>query len=200
MAAAKYSRYYTQIKPVIENRIVRSVAPYIFSLITMTILIIFAIRPTISTIANLQKDIENQQQILNALNEKEISLTQGRGNLQNISMEKRSKIGAAIPDNPDVPLLISSLRGASQTQASVSALQVQPVALLNPAATQQQALLKLGEINFSYNVQGAYGQLIGTLYNLQRSSRVISIENLSLSKQAEDVTVLSITGKAYFLK
>jgi hypothetical protein len=61
MPSPKYSRYYTFIKPVIEHRFVRSFAPYIFSLLTVIIMMVFAIKPTISTILNLQKDLENNQ-------------------------------------------------------------------------------------------------------------------------------------------
>lgn len=199
MAETKSSRYYTYIKPLIGNKYVKSSAPHIFSLVTITILIIFAIRPTVSTIVNLEQDIENQQKIYNALKDKENALTEGRNNLQNLGSEKRGKITTAIPDNPDIPSLISSLRNISPPQASVSALQIQPITLLSSPA-QDRALLSLGGVAFSYNVQGAYGQLVTTLYNLQRSPRLISISNVSLNKQAEGATILSITGKSFFLK
>lgn len=196
--AAKYSRYYTYIKPVIGNKFVKSSAPYIFSLITMTVFILFAISPTISTILNLQKNIENHRQILEALEKKENDLTAGRGNLQNLG-DKRQKINAAIPEHANVTSLISSLRNSSGREASVSALQIQPVVLVDNKTTSQKALLNLGEVSFSYNIQGTYGQLLPTLYNLQRSPRLLNIGSVILSNQ-EGITVLSVSGKAYFLK
>lgn len=199
MIPAKYSRYYTYIKPVIENKFVKSSSPYIFSLITMTVFILFAIRPTISTILNLQQNIDNHRQIYEALVRKENDLTTGRNNLQNIDPERRKKINAFIPENADVTSLISSLRNSSSKEASVSALQIQPVILMDSKVIPQKALLSLGEVSFSYNIQGVYGQLLPTLYNLQRSQRLLNINSVVLSSQ-EGVTVLSVSGKAYFLK
>lgn len=199
MTAAKYSRYYTYIKPVIENKFVKSSAPYIFSLITVTVFILFAIRPTISTILNLQKNIENHRQVYGALEKKENDLTAGRNNLQNLGPEKRKKIDSALPENTDVTSLISSLRNSSGREASVSALQIQPVVLLDSKAKSPTAPQSLGEVSFSYNIQGTYGQLLPTLYNLQRSPRLLNISSVVLSSQ-EGATVLSVSGKAYFLK
>lgn len=199
MIAARYSRYYTYIKPVIENKFVKSSAPYIFSLITITIFILFAIRPTISTILNLQKNIENHRQILEALEKKENDLTTGRNNLQSLDPERREKINAAIPENADVTSLIGSLRNASGKETLVSALQIQPVVLMDSEVTPQKTLLSLGEASFTYNIQGDYGQLLPTLYNLQRSPRLLSIGSVVLSSQG-GVIVLSVSGKASFLK
>ena len=142
MATAKYSRYYTYIKPVIENKFVKSSAPYIFSLLTMTVFILFAIRPTISTILNLQKNIENHRQVLEALEKKENNLTAGRNNLQNLGLEKRQKVNSSLPENADITSLISSLRNSSGREASVSALQIQPVVLLDSKADTEKSPLK----------------------------------------------------------
>lgn len=199
MISARYSRYYTYIKPVIENKFVKSSAPYIFSLITITIFILFAIRPTISTILNLQKNIENHRQVLEALEKKENDLTAGRNNLQSLDPERREKINAAIPENADVTSLIGSLRNASGKETLVSALQIQPVVLIDSEVTPQKTLLSLGEASFTYNIQGDYGQLLPTLYNLQRSPRLLSIGSVVLSSQG-GVVVLSVSGKASFLK
>lgn len=166
----------------------------------MTILIVFAIRPTVSTILNLKKDIKNQQQILAALESKENALTEGRNNLQNLGSEKRGKITTALPSSPEPASLIASLRNTSQNQSSVSALQIQPVTLLDTASANQGALLTLGDVSFTYNVQGTYEQLLTTLSNLQKSPRLMSVDSITLGKQSEGSTVLSVTGKAYFLK
>ncbi len=199
MPAAKYSRYYTYIRPVMTNKYVKSTAPYIFSLLAMTVFIIFAIRPTVSTILNLQKNIENHQKTYNSLIEKKNNLTLGRNNLQNLGLENRKKIITSVPDNPEVASLINNLRTASSNDASVSALQIQPVVLTDTKAKKQNTQT-LGEVNFTYNVSGTYGQLQSTLYNLQRSPRILSIGNVVLSKQSEGLMVLSVSGKAYYLK
>lgn len=200
MATSKYSRYYTYVKPVIENRIIRSSAPYIFSLITISILTIFAIRPTVSTILNLQKNIGENEKVLQALDSKAQSLIEGKRNLDNLNPEIKVKIEAAAPTETNVPAVIANLQSSSVNIASVSALQIQPLTIIDNTISEKKALLSLGEINFAYNTQGQFYQLLLSLENLNKSSRLLNITSVVINKQADDPPVLSITGKAYYLK
>lgn len=201
MAEAKYSRYYTPIKPVFENKVVKSAAPYIFSLFTITILVVFAIRPTISTIANLQKSLEENQQTLQALSNKADSLSQARTNYQNLSPEVKDKIVEAIPENSEVTAIIKSIQSSVHNQSSLSALQVQPVNIVDDSLPSGKARLSLTNVNFSFNVQGNFAQTLLTLQNLNKASRVLNIDNLVLNKQPEGgLLLMSISGKSYYLK
>lgn len=198
---AKYSRYYTYIKPITENKTVKSVAPYIFSLITMIILIIFAIRPTVSTIINLQKNIENNKQILKGMEDKAQNLIQGKKNYENLPPDVKLKIGAAVPDKPAVISVISSLKNSSEPQASASALQIQPLILIdNSLQEEKKAKLSLGEIDFSYNVPSSFINLLKILQNIKNSPRLMQLNHVTMSKQPENPAMLSITGKAFYLK
>lgn len=198
-SAAKFSRYYTYIKPVITNKVVKSSAPYIFSLITIAVLTIFAIRPTISTILNLQKGIEENQKVLNALDQKAQNLIEGKKNLDNLSPEAKAKIEVSVPTKTNIASVIASLQNSSVNHASVSALQIQPLLIIDNTISEQRALLATGEIDFTYNVQGSFAQLLMTLENLKKTPRLLNINSVTMSKQ-EEATVLSITGKAYYLK
>lgn len=198
MASPKYSPYYTYIKPVIQHEIVRSFLPYIFSLTTMTVLIFFAIRPTISTISNLQKSLDNNKEVLARIEQKAQNLTEGKQNLQNLDTQTVSKINNTLPQNPSVPYLIASLQNSLGSSASISALQIQPVTLYESSSLPSEK--KLDEVSFAFNIQGAYPQLLATLDKLSRNPRLISIESIILNKQTEGALVLSVTGKAYYLK
>lgn len=200
-ASTRYSRYYTYIKPLAENKAVKSVAPYIFSLITIMILIIFAIRPTVSTIINLQKNIEENQQVLKQLETKAQNLIEGKKNYENLPPKTKQKINDAVPNQPNVTSVISSLENSSGPQASASALQIQPLTLFDDKTQNNKgAKLSLGEVDFSYNISGSFIDLLKTLQNLNNSPRLIQIDNVIISKQTASPTVLSITGKAYYLK
>lgn len=201
MATSKYSRYYTYIKPVAQNKFIRSFAPYIFSLLTIIFLVIFAIKPTISTILNLQKSIDENKQVLKQLNDKADSLTLGKRNLQALGPETLNKINTLLPSQANVTTIITSLQKVPLgNQASISALQVQPVNLIDNTIDIQKARLNLAEVEFTYNVQSSFQGLLATLQNLSKSPRLININNIVLSKQIDNPMVLSITGKAYFLK
>lgn len=198
MAAPKYSRYYTYIKPVILNPAVKSSAPYIFSIIAITIFIVFVIRPTISTILELQKNIEESKQTLQSLNKKAQDLSLAKQNLESIDPETLLKIDNSLPRQTNITSLISSLQNAAETQASVSALQIQPLTIFDSKAPHTYS--NVGEIDFSFNVQGSYSELTTVLNNLQKSPRLLSIRTASITKQSDGPAVLSISGKAFFLK
>ncbi|RJP47239.1 MAG: hypothetical protein C4584_00710 [Armatimonadetes bacterium] len=199
MSTPYHSRYYTYIKPVITNPLVKSTAPYIFSFITMTIFIAFVIRPTLSTISQLQKNIETSQQTLDALNQKYQNLSLGRQNLQKMSSQTKQKIATALPDQSEVTALIKHLHQAMGDNASASALQIQPVIIVDNTKKRGDNF-SVSEISFSFSIPGSYYQLISTLYNLDKSPRIISINNAVISRQEGGSQVLSVTGKAYFLK
>lgn len=196
----KYSRYYTFVKPVITNPIIRSTAPYIFSLVTITVFTIFVIKPTISTILELHRQITEKQQVLTALNAKAQNLTQGKRNYESISPEIKLKISRAVPSQADVPYLISSLQNTTANTASISSLQVDPVILVNSTKT-TGGELSLNEVGFSFNIQSSYNQLLETLMGLNKSSRIIKINNVLISKPQDNGAIsLSVAGKSFFLK
>lgn len=199
MADSRYARYYVYIKPVIGNKYVKSTAPYIFSVLAITIFIIFAIRPTILTIINLQKTIQDSEQVLNTLEQKSRDLTEGKRNLDNLDQSIKTKINTRLPDNATVALLINDLQIAATKNASISALQIQPVTIYTNSS--DSAIKKnLGELLFSFNVQGSYADLLSTLDNLSKSERLINLTGVVLNKSAEGAIGMSVNGKAYYLK
>lgn len=199
MAEAKYSRYYVYIKPVIANKYVRSFAPYIFSLLALIIFTVFAIRPTVLTIIELQKNIQDNQKILTILQKKSEDLTTGKRNLDNLDREIKNKISAKLPTNPAVTNLISSLQTSATNSASVSALQIQPVTIYKSVAD-PDTKLTLEELIFSFNTQGAYSQITTVIDNLSKASRYLNLTNVALSRLGEGGVSLSVSGKGYYLK
>lgn len=197
MSTPKRSRYYTYIKPVITNPTVKSSAPYIFSVLAVIVFTLFVIRPTIATILQLQKNIEESKKTLQQLEKKGQDLTLAKQNLDNLDPQVKIKINSSLPNQVKVAQLISALQLAGGSESSASAIQIQPLTLYeNQSSTQ----LAVGEVDFSFNIQGSYSQLLQTLNNLHRSSRLLSIKTVSVSKEPGEPGILSVSGKAYFLK
>ena len=194
-----YSRYFTYIKPVAKLPIVKNYGPTIFTLFAMTILIFFAIKPTVETILVLQKKIDDSNQVLEKATQKVNSLSLGKKNYDSLGQNITQKISAAIPDTVSLRSLIQNLeQSAKAREASISALQIQPL-IVNTKVDQK--LGSLSEISFTFNIEGSYANLIEVLQDLKRSSRLISIENLSLSKVQEGAgLIMSLSGKAYYIK
>lgn len=195
----RYSRYFTYIKPVTRLPIVKTYGPTIFSLLTISVFVVFAIRPTIETIIILQKKLADADKIVAQINEKTDNLSKGRENYQLLSQNIKNKIQTSIPDNIDIKSLTQTLEVSAKTnEASISALQIQPLTLENTANENKN---QLGEIAFIFNIEGSYSTLTSVLQDLKLSNRLIPIDKLTFNKVTEGKNVImSVNGKAYFLK
>lgn len=194
-----YSRYFTYIKPLTKLPIVKNYGSTIFSLLIITILVYFAIKPTVETILILQKKIADADAVLQQVTQKADNLSQGKKNYDNLDPNIKDKISVAIPDSINLkPLLQTFEQAARNHEASVSALQIQPLTL-NTKTTNKSGTLT--EVKFTFNAEGSYNNLTALLQDLRVSKRLISIDSLSLSKTSEGKTlILSLSGKAFYLK
>ncbi len=196
--ASPNSRYYQYIKPLAQNKFIRSYSPYIFSLIMVAVLIFFAIRPTFSTILNLQKDIQNHSETLARLKEKSQNITLAKRNLESLDKLTRNKIYASVPGSPEVGSVVQSLRSSLPKEASsASVIQIQPVSLTPKVLSKEP---QLQTVVFTFNNEGSFEIFMQTLSSLVRAQRTLSIESITISKQSGGPTVMSLTGKGYYLK
>jgi len=195
----RYFRYFTYIKPLTRLPVVKTYSPVIFTLLTMVTFIIFAIKPTVETILVLQKRLADADRILTQINAKADNLSKGRENYQNLDQSIKNQIQGAVPDTVDLKSLINSLeQSAKRYEASISALQIQPLVLENIKGGSKT---ELKEVSFTFNVAGPYLALTSILQELKSSSRLISIDKLIFNKVGEEKNlIMSISGKAYFLK
>ena len=196
----KRSRYYTYIRPITRNKFVRTYSSLIFSLITISIFSYYAIRPTVTTILSLQKSIDEQNQVLSSIKEKVNNLVLGKQNYDNIPDSAQEKLEDMIPDNPALPHLINSLSyAADNAQATISGIQFQPVALTDNSSELSKNA-KIAEIDFTFNLQGRFENLIGVLTTLKRLDRLVTISSINFAQPLDSSLIMSITGKAYYLK
>ncbi|TSC87558.1 MAG: Uncharacterized protein G01um10147_536 [Microgenomates group bacterium Gr01-1014_7] len=197
--SSRYSRYFTYIKPITKLPIIKTYGSTIFTLVIMVIFIIYAIKPTVETILVLQKKLANSTQVLEKVNQKAENLSKGKQNYDNLDPNIKIRISSAIPDTAELKSVIQTLeQTAKKYEASISALQIQPLTI---AAKEEDKVSNLAEISFIFNVEGEYAKLISILQDLKSSGRLISIDNLSLSKLSEGGgLVMSLSGKAYYLK
>lgn len=196
---ARYFRYFTYIKPVTKIPIVKTYGSTIFTLIMIIIFTLFAIKPTVETILVLQKKLENSKEVLQKVTQKARNLSLGKENYDNLEGLLNNKIQPAIPDSISLTSLVSTLEGAAlKQQASISALQIQPQSL---AAKDISKTGTIAEIEFTFNIEGNYTNLVSVLQDLKSSSRLVSINSLSFNKVTDEgALIMSIRGKAYYIK
>ncbi|MBU1000428.1 type 4a pilus biogenesis protein PilO [Patescibacteria group bacterium] len=193
------SRYFTYIKPITKLPIVKNYGSTIFSILIITILIFFAIKPTIETILVLQKKIADADTVLQKVTQKTNDLSQGKKNYDNLNQNIKDKIYTAIPDSINLRSISQTLeQSAKNHDASISALQIQPF-IVETKITDKLGVLT--EMEFTFNTEGNYSNLTALLQELKTSNRLISINSLSLSKTSNSKTlILSLSGKAFYLK
>jgi len=194
-----YSRYFTYIKPVTRLPIVKTYGTTIFTLIVIIIFIFFAIKPTVETILVLQKKLTETSDVLDKVNKKAEDLSLGKQNYDNLDNDIKTRIFSSIPDTVQLKSVTQTLeQTANLHEASVSALQIQPIVIDTKS---NNIVGTLAEVDFTFNVEGGYANLIALLQDLKISSRLISVDNLSLSKLSDGSgLIMSITGKAYYIK
>lgn len=199
-SSKRYSRYYTYVKPIFQNNLVKLYGTYTLTFFAIAFFIFFAIKPTVETIIVLQKKLETSQETLEQITQKSENLSLARQNLDSMDPTTRTKIETAVPTQVDLKSLIVDLeRSANAYQASISAIQVQPVTLTETNNNATSTTLDF--VEFTFNIEGNYGTLVKVLEALQTSSRLFSIENLNLNRATETgAIVMSVNGKAYYLK
>jgi Tfp pilus assembly protein PilO len=196
-----FARYATPFRPFLQSKMVKSYSSLVFSIITATALIVFAVRPTISTIINLQKKLDDLQKISEQLDEKARNIQTAKTKYLQMDETTRQKIKTAVPIAPDVTALVKSLESSLPQQASTSALQIQPLTIYDTNTKDKDVLHPTaGEIDFSYNITGKYDQILQTLANIPTRPRTFNIRNIVISKPQDSDIVLSVTGKGYYLK
>lgn len=196
----KTSRYFTYIRPIIRSKFAKTYSSLIFSLITILIFSFYAIRPTVTTILSLQKSIDEQTSVLNRLQEKVRNLSQGKQNYENIETGIKTKLENLVPNNPALPQLINTLTYiANQSEATISGLQFQEVNLEN----KKNLLSKdapITQVDFVFSTQGTFPNLMSLLTALKRTGRLVTITSINFTQPPETNLIMSINGKAYFLK
>lgn len=187
-------KYLSTILPRLAEKRVQSFTTITLALLTLSFFGIFAISPTLSTIADLQKQISDSQFVNDQLKQKIINLTQ----LQDAYTKIKGDLPvlyAAVPANPDATVLVGQLQTIAQT-SGVTLLNIQTLAVdvTNLPTAQYNSFA------FALDVTGSYAEVKTFLQTLTSFNRLVTIDALSLTqpKTAEDMYTLSLRGKAYF--
>ena len=188
--------YISKLLPRIQEEHTRVFMTFAMTLFAVGVFGFFAISPTLSTIAQLNKQLDDSRFI-------DEKLTQKIANLA-VLQQKYTKLQgdlpvvlSAIPVYPDIGILVGQIQGVSET-SNVALLRVQtfPVDItavkLPPTASTS--------FGISFDVQGEPKDLTTFLENITSFDRLITIDNVSVVKQAPTDSNLrmSIKGKAFF--
>lgn len=206
----RFSRYFVDLGRLYKIKKVRVYTGLVFSLLTISFFLLFAIKPTLMTIAQLVKTIEDQRQVSQKLAEKISNLEKAQSTYNQVA-NQLYLVDEALPKEPSLGTLVVQLEALSaQEGVGLTSLRFAKVEVKNPAGSPTESA---GEktVAFTLTAKGDYRKLASFLDSLTRLRRLTTVNSFSLKGQKEkgEIVVtpsgeieisLATTGQAYYLE
>lgn len=180
----------------------------ILSLSTITIFAFFAIKPTILTILELNKEINAKQATTTILKQK-IKNLQTANNVLQQEPQNIKVINESVPKSGQIEILVKQIENmTTESSLQVLSLSSSDVILLgNKTDTKKaQDLAKLvsdsSELPFNFSASGSYQNILLFLNKIENLRRPIKIDSIAINsniKETEKIIVLTISGRTPFL-
>lgn len=179
------------------------------TLTTISVFLVFALKPTIVTIIELVKDIKAKEETIAQLDNKLQNLKKA----QSIMSENQNQLAVlelAIPDSPEPFSFTRQVEAAAAVnQASLSGIAYPSVTLagdisLKTKSKKDNFPAEATALVFSGSFGGPYENLVNLLTNLENTRRPIRFDAIAIgkqkSKESETETInLSVTGRIPYL-
>ncbi len=161
------------------------------SLGLLIILLLFALRPTLLTIAGLVNDIDTKREIHLKLEQKVSNLQKMVQSYQRIQ-DKLPILDAAIPSNPEFSVFGKYV----QTSASASGFMIDSMRFEKIAMS---GATGLSSFDFTISGKGSYAQLHDFIFKLESARRINWIPDVTITKNQEGLLVISLKGQVFFV-
>jgi Tfp pilus assembly protein PilO len=173
----------------------------VLTLVATIILGLFAVSPTLSTIANLQKQIDDSTFVNQKLQQKINDLSTLQQKYANVQSDL-PVITDAIPTSAQIPLLVAQI----QTVAQNASLKLDSFQTFEVDLSKVTVINKnYSSFDFGLSAEGSYQQITDFLDNLTNFQRIITIANISVSKSnntnnTNGTLQLNVGGATFFKK
>ncbi len=192
---SNFDKYYKDLVPAIKKENNQKYFLIILSISASIFFFIFAINPTLSTIAKLKKQITDARFVEQQLSQKINNISQLSQEYQ-LLQEDLPLIFDAVPKDPQVPTLVGQIQSiGGDSLVQITNIEVSPVNLSSSSSTSSSS--------FSFNISGIsrFENIQTFVDNLINSQRVISISSIQASKGEDSENFdFIIKGWAYYKK
>lgn len=192
----KYDRYYKEILPYLKKEKNQQYFAVILTLGASIFFALFAINPTISTIAHLRREVLDSKSVEKKLSDKINSLSSLSQEYQNIQKDIPYVLDA-IPNKPESLILTAQIQSIAQSSAiTISNIEVSPMSLDVLESTNSSSL------TFNLSANGSYENIEKFIFSLIDMQRIVSVDAILISKEdiEDDKVELNIKGSSYFKK
>lgn len=200
----RFRSYYKGLVPLFQKPKVAAYTMLTLSFFTMTIFGIFAIRPTLATIAQLRKKIVDQERVSEAMTAKITQLRQAEIAYQNIRPDLHA-VFETLPESPKAAHLLGKLnRSLAQHNIRLTILQFSPFGLTTPESTASASSV----MGFTLTAEASYSDILNFITLLSQADRILTIDTVNISPSTplsggaisqSDTLTLVLKGKAYVL-
>jgi|SRR3972149_7609189 len=188
----KYGKY-LDLMPDFKQEKTQKFTTVILTLIAFIILLIFAINPTLSTIANLQKQVEDAKFVKEKLDQKINNLSILQTKYNNLQPDLPI-VYNAIPKKSEATQLVGQIQALAQ-EASLTIVSLQ----VSDISTSQ--IDNFSSYSFDVSARGDYQNMLNFLENITNMQRVVALSNVSIRKQTESnnsILQVNVRGGALF--
>lgn len=206
----RYKELFLNVSSLYKKRAdLRAFLEMVLSIIAIMIFSVFAIKPTVITIIDLNKQIKEEKEVINTLNQKISNLQKAKSTFEQ-NKSSLEKIETAISSYPSPEIFVLQIKGiAARNNVDLVGLTIDDLVLIgeNKKAVSSKGYVALPEgakeMNYSINVRGNYTEIVNFLKEME-NMRVISLmDNVTISSSVTDsnrIIVAIISGRVPFLE
>lgn len=205
----RYSRYFRQLTGAYRDTpALRASLEFLLTLFTISFFALFALRPTINTIAELWANINSQRQIKTRLEQKIRDLAVSQ-EIWKTEQKRMETLDRALPKNPGPDTYIKQIEGLAASRGlGISFLKVDEVALRGEVEKQGEKKTKgqkTETISVSLLLSGSYAPLLGFLEDLENLRRVTDTTSVSFTTTkgvipGQTVILLTVANEVPYYK
>jgi Tfp pilus assembly protein PilO len=182
---------YLELIPDLKQEKAQKYITIVLTLATAIILGLLAINPTFSTIANLRKQIDDNNFVEQKLQLKinNLSILQQKYNTIQADLPI---VNDAVPTTTQIPLFIAAVQSiAKDSSLTLTSLQTSEVSLSESPA------LKQSSFDFTLTATGTYDNMLNLLSRITNFQRAVALKNIILSTR-NGTLQLSLKGTVFF--
>lgn len=202
-----YSAYLRKLSRFYQKKEVKIYLNLILSLAAISFFAFFAIRPTALTIAELSKELKDQETVLTRLEKKISELNEARKNFSELE-EDLHLISEALPDSPEPSLAVAQIETLVwENNLEINSLGTKGVVLIGTKPETKRGVKT--EVKTPYpvfqmdiNLSGSYEDLTSFLKELDNLRRVIHIKSVGMSRLGREGSKINLEVKIdiFYLK
>lgn len=162
---------------------------------------IFAIRPTLATIVELNKRIDDQKIVVDKLEKKATALATAQSEYLLIE-EKIPLVDAAIPKTQSLDTLLKQIEGIAATlNAPIDSIQVDEISFPEELVDEKDVGIVL-DLPLNITISSTFMDIKEFMVLLSKIKRLVSVESISFSSEtveSGELLKMNLSVKAYHL-